>query len=635
MPSRQSVPRIRVDLPDSSPYGLSSSSTLDIKDVLGHAKLLPKLLAEDFVFGDADDALYFEGGRLQDFPSFPRGCQPPLFLLHSHRLRLPFPIRPDAFELGDFCRDEEDACPLLTAPTIPRMKMMMKEQLYVQKWVDTLVPDNPPKHIPWTCEKPATKRNWVAEGSIFPADVVKSDKSYFPDTKRFSVIADQVPHSRELCAHSEASAPIRASMESHTSAPRVRIKSADVKPGILRGESKASYTSHRIVRTPQVPSPPTLHLSGSPIGTSSTPDAPLAARRGKALSGLKLKGCIIEHLEYPDIPTAFLGSPVVWSPRVDTFPVPSFTDHERMLLDLKSKCAALGSGVSAYFQEPLRLQTELTRTSLSADEWAFTRGLATFDNSFLGSIDGQVAREIITDTSTCLPDAFSTPVKVPGSTARLGFAPRPHSTPALQSPGKRSSDPPGVPLPPRPALINPSTPPHVRGILKKVKSVRFEDLTTDESENRASPVSPAPQVSLERPSSLPVTLSSERPCTPVPNTAKPSGGRIPVKEVLGKNMKSAPGSRLPPKRAKANDKLAPIHVNVGNIPEPSKPTLATTFERPCRIAHVNENTNSAAVPRAQVKQKGVCITEIDVRRGIEGTAKSRLSTPLRNIFRFR
>ena len=135
MPSRQSVPRIRVDLPDSSPCTLSPSSTLNIKDILGQARLLPKLLAEEFVFDDADDALYFEDGRLQDFPSFPMGRQPPLFILNSHRARLPFPIRQDAFELGDFCRDEEDACPLLTAPTVPRMKLMIKEQLYVQKWV--------------------------------------------------------------------------------------------------------------------------------------------------------------------------------------------------------------------------------------------------------------------------------------------------------------------------------------------------------------------------------------------------------------------------------------------------------------------------------------------------------------------
>ncbi|KAF8141569.1 hypothetical protein EV363DRAFT_25057 [Boletus edulis] len=639
MLSRQSVPRIRVNLPDSS---LSPSSTLDIKDVSGQAKLLPKLLAEEFVFDLADDDLHLEDGRgrMQHFPSFPMGRQPPLFILNPHRARLPFPIRPNAFELGDFCRDEEDACLLLTAPTVPRMKMMIKEQLYVQKWVDKLTIDSPPKHIPWTCEKPATKKNWIAEGSIFPAESVKSDKfgteqreatqehSCITDANRLPALTDQVSHSRELCS------PPVPSTESHTPTSHVYTKSADVDPGILRGESKTSHTPRRIVRTSQALSPPSLLPSGSPLRTmSNTPDAPLAARRGKSLSGLKLKGCVIEHLEYPDIPTAFRGSPMVWSPRFDAFPVPSFTDHESMLLDLKSKCAAIGSGVSAYIQEPLGLQTESSRTSLSVDEWAFARGLATFDSNFLGSMDSQVPGEIIADTSIFLPDDSSTPMKGL-STAYVEFVPRLHSTPALQLPGNRSS-PPGVPLPPRPALMNPSTPSHVRGILKKVKSVRFEEMTIEESENGTSPVV-APRASLEHLSPLSLAVLSKRPCTPTPNTAKPSSSPAPVKEAHGRNIqkKSAPRTRLPPKRTRANERLEPTHLKVGHAPETSKPTLATTSaERPSRPVHAKENTNPAAAPQA--KQKASFISEIDVRRGIEGTTKSRLSVPLRNIFRFR
>lgn len=456
--------------------------------------------------------------------------------------------------------------------------------------------------------------------------------SRITDTNRLSVLAD-LPYSGELCAFSEASASIHVSTESHTSASHVLVKSADVDPGILRGESKTSQTLHRIVRTSPAPSPATLLPSGLPIRTTSTPpDAPLAARRGKSLSGLKLNGSVIEQLEYPDIPTAFRGSPGVWSPRFDTFPVPSFTDHQSMLLDLKSKCAALGNGVSTYIQEPL--QTEMVRASLSVDEWTFTRGLATFDDNLLGSIDSQLLREIIADTSIFLPVDSSTPAKGPSFAARLGISPRLHSTPALQSPVSRSSDPPGDPLPPRPALINPSTPPNVRGILKKVKSVRFEDTITKESQDHTSRAQ-------ERPPPPPSAISSERPCTPMPSKPKPSSGSAPIKEmsVLGRNIqekKSAPRSRLPPKRTQANGKLEPVHAGAGKAPETSKPGLATTsVERPCRIVHAKENTNPAAVPQGQAKQKGSIITETDLRRGIEGTTKSRLSTPLRNIFRFR
>lgn len=410
------------------------------------------------------------------------------------------------------------------------------------------------------------------------------------------------------------------------SASQFLVKSADVDPAVLRGDSRTSQTPHHAVRTLPAPSPPALLPSGPPVRTTSTtPDAPLAARRGKLLSGLKLKGSVIEQLEYPDIPTAFRGSPGVWSPQFDTFPIPSFTDHQSMLLDLKSKYAALGNGVSTCIQEPLHPQTEMIRTSLSVDEWAFTRGLATFDNNLSGSTDIQITREIIADASVFLLDDSPTP----SFTARLGFAHRLHSTPALQSPIGHPSDPPGDPLPPRPALISPSTPPNVRGILKKVKCVRFEDTVTKESHNHTSPAVPLPP--------LPSAVSSERPCTPMPN--KPSSVPAPVKEmpVFGRNMnipkKSAPRSRLPPKRTTGNGKL---ESSAGKTPETSKSTSATTsVERPCRNVHVKENTNPTAVPQAQAKQKGLCITETDLRRGIEGTTKSRLSTPLRNIFRFR
>jgi hypothetical protein len=70
---------------------------------------------------------------------FPHGHQPPLFVVNSHRAQLPFPIRLEVLELGDIYH-AKGAPPVLTTPTIPRMKMMIKERLYVQKWV-----------VSWTC----------------------------------------------------------------------------------------------------------------------------------------------------------------------------------------------------------------------------------------------------------------------------------------------------------------------------------------------------------------------------------------------------------------------------------------------------------------------------------------------------
>ena len=391
----------------------------------------------------------------------------------------------------------------------------------------------------------------------------------------------------------------------------VPVRSAGLDPRMLRGDSKVS----------RAPSSPTSGLS---IGaTVIKSDAPLAARRGKSLGGLILQRSVIEQLEYPDIPTAFRGSPSVWSPQFDVFPVPSFTDHQNMLSDLKLKGASLRSGVSTYNPENSYPHSEVTRTAPKVAEWTFARGPATFVN-ISGPVGDEVPKEI-PSPSVFLPDDSSTPARGLGSTARPGFVSRPHSTPTLRSPIRRSGDPPGTPLPPRPALVNPSTPPHVRGILKKVKSVRFEDMIV-KGPHETSPIICCPQTSPERPSPQHSAASTRRPCTPIPITTKSRG---PTKEmpvfVNVEETKHAPRPRPTPKRTKVNRKLESMHHNASDPLETSKSAMATSIERPCRIARIKRNTSP----------EGLSTSESDVRRGIEGTAKSRLSAPLRNIFRFR
>ncbi|KAG9313019.1 hypothetical protein JVU11DRAFT_6458 [Chiua virens] len=606
MPPRQSIPRIRVEFLDGSPRTLSPSSTLDITDILSQVKRWPKLLAEDFAFDKADNALYLEDGYLEEVPPFPMERRPTLFFLNSHRMRLLLPTRRLTFELGEYCGDEEDTRPLVTAPTIPRMKLIMKEQLYVRKWVDALTSNNPPKHIPWTCEKPATKRKSIAECSVHPPDTVNSSaerrktvqgRLRVIDTNKPLVNTDQVVHSGVF-------SPTRTSAESHASTSRVLPNPADVDSGTFRGELNLSHTPPRSVRTSQASSTPTPRSSRSKIGTvPTTPDAPLAARRGKSLGGLTLKECVIEQLEYPDIPTAFRGSPSVWSPRFDASPVPFYTDHQSMILDLRSKCAALENGTHAYVQEPLSPQEGVSLTSPGSDEWAFARGLATFDDDYSGWSDRQVPREIITDISIFLPIDSSTPAKVP-LTARSKCIPRSDLAPPLQSSIPPASGPPDLPLPPRPAIVSPLTPPYVRGILKKSKSVRFEDMITKESQDNTPPVAPPPQPPSGSPPPSLLAVPSVRSCTPMPNAAKPSSGLAPAKEVpvlseTTQEKKSVPRSRLPPKRIKVYGNIEPKHPEVGHSPETSKPTSTVTpVERPCRNLHGKENSKPAAVPQS-------------------------------------
>ncbi|KAF9218951.1 hypothetical protein BS17DRAFT_470138 [Gyrodon lividus] len=692
MPSPRTPPRIRIDLLGSS-HGLSPSFTLDIRGVLDQARGLPELLAENSrtIFNDTDD-LYSEDGLLQDAPTFPDGHQPPRFIVNSHRAQLPFPIRPEALELGDICSDEEDAPLVLTAPTIPRMNLMIKEHLYVQKWIDTLTLDDPPKHIPWTCDKPVPDRKWVSEGSIFPADIMRS----FTEQRRNAregtepVIPSKTQArdkemlcTRDLRMFREASVVLRDATGTHRWTAHMPVKSADLGLDTPRAEVEnadvgPSENLRDILGSPQIPIPSipvrTVPLIETP---SNVPDVPLAARRGKALSCLQLKDNLIEELEYPDIPTAFRGSPSVWSPQFDIrLPDQPFTDHPSMLANLRLKCAALASGLSAPLQSSEKgcqwpqsgVTPETPHTSLNSDEWGFTQQLASFENGFMGpfnesaqvslSFRGQIG-EITADASLLPPDECPRPTKGSGSNTKSERRFQPHSsTPAMECPVSNLSSPPEVPLPPRPALVNPATPPHVRGILKKAKSVRFEDAIIKEPEDQApSPVPPAPEVTPKRPSPLrqSFTAASERPLTPIPNRVKTS--TIPAKVIAVEvkppsernvpEKKSVPRPRLAPKGpiflGKANrlsglPALRPKDVNAQGTDRSFKPPSATSWvERPCQTACANkENAGSTAVPQAQRKQRWSTTTEANVSRGgLEGTPKSRLSTPLRNIFRFR
>ncbi|KIJ65620.1 hypothetical protein HYDPIDRAFT_110750 [Hydnomerulius pinastri MD-312] len=415
-------------------------------------------------------------------------------------------------------------------------------------------------------------------------------------------------------------------------------------------------------------------LIGTP-STSSTSELPLAARRGKAVSGLQLKEKLMEEMDYPDIPTAFRGSPSVWSPQFDVrLPGQPFTDHQSMLSNLRSKCAVLASGLSTPIEYPWEDQEvtpETPYTTLGSDEWAFARELASFEDDFEGLVDAppQVPQrrshwsqdeepELVADSSTFAPYECSTPVK-PAPTLQRRLRPQ-SSMPGMRSPASKSSGPPGVPLPPRPALVNPATPLHVRGILKKAKSVRFEDMLTNDLHDDQTLYSAPPTlgVALERPSPLrqSFTAASERPTTPSPNRSRPppkSSAKVTAVAVTPAQLKSpaekkpAPRPRLVPKtivpppvsKPSCLSQLPALRPRDNNVERSvllSKPAALASVERSCRVKGTEkENASPAPTPQAQRKPRWSIMNESDLRRGLEGAPKSRLSTPLRNMFRFK
>lgn len=115
----------------STPH-IVTSPTLDIREILQDAGDLPNLLNEEPIF----DSRSILPDIPRSAPPFPASShRPPIFLVHSHRAQLPFALHANALALGDICPDEDDARIILTAPTVPRMKLVIKEHLFVQKWV--------------------------------------------------------------------------------------------------------------------------------------------------------------------------------------------------------------------------------------------------------------------------------------------------------------------------------------------------------------------------------------------------------------------------------------------------------------------------------------------------------------------
>lgn len=118
-----------VHLPVSS---LPSPPSLDIAAILteeGSAFEDLELLATSLSFVDTSSD---DESNLEDVPPFPKDHRPPIFTIQDHRARVLFA------PLGYIHVDEQAARNVLSAPTIPRMNMVMKEQLFMQSWVVSL-----------------------------------------------------------------------------------------------------------------------------------------------------------------------------------------------------------------------------------------------------------------------------------------------------------------------------------------------------------------------------------------------------------------------------------------------------------------------------------------------------------------
>ncbi|KAG2132796.1 hypothetical protein DEU56DRAFT_981670 [Suillus clintonianus] len=680
--------------PPSGP-SLPSPPSLEIATVLAQAGPFDDLksLVPSFTVSTSDDE-----GDLEDVPPFPKDHQPPIFIIQGHRAQVPFAVRPGVIALGDIHADEYTARIVLSAPTIPRMNLVMKEALFMNTWVERLTPQRPPRHVPWTSDNPVPRRNWISEGSIFPAETMKSQNgkirqarvdqrilngpSKETDPQSPPCTASIIRNHRETAVISKESPGRQAGYNRwsvHVPTSAIKRETASSGPGPstpIRGQkgTRAQCSSDSPVlgscsdkTIKQLTS--TCRKSSRALPQLGSTINSLAIRRGKKVSGLQLKE--VDNMDYPDIPTAFRGSPTVWSPKFDpAVPSPNgklFTDHGSMLSSLRSQYAALTSGISTptthknkEWQDAfIDSDTDSVSSPSSSrdDEWAFENDL---DLDLQGAVDNvsptptssftpKIAPDKPRISLNFTPDRCSTPTRSP-------TLPSPQSAiPAVKVSLAPLTGPPRVPLPPRPVLISPSTPPRVKGILKKVKSVRFEDIRG--SQDVSLLVAPAPESSTvaKRPSPLrnsfmaPIdgaapAADATKPANTQPGTGptalQPKADQKPAIKKKPHMMKSKlvpKGTILSSHRMSEVPILKFVDTNVRQevppVPELNAPATSTPG-RHNRVASTEKETGQTALARA--RKRWSTMNENDLRMGVEGTApKSRLTTPLRNIFKFK
>ncbi|KIM44653.1 hypothetical protein M413DRAFT_25105 [Hebeloma cylindrosporum] len=237
---------------------------------------------------------------------------------------------------------------VITAPTPPRLKFLLKECLSISKWAETSAGWRAPGHIPWGSSEETSLTQWIPEGSVISPDNLslalwKSRGGFGEPRSRPSRLPNPI---MDLCTG-------RDSMDVELDDVMSELKSLrSLFQTPIEGDHELSepFLTSRLHNL----TVPSLVVSNShctfPIALESSRSisrfnaVPLAHRRGKKVSPLifaqqeKLK-----ELSYPGIPTAFLGSqsphtPLMEPQKFDNRPILGFED---MINNLRLQCLTM------------------------------------------------------------------------------------------------------------------------------------------------------------------------------------------------------------------------------------------------------------------------------------------------------
>ncbi|KAI0704065.1 hypothetical protein C8Q76DRAFT_753499 [Earliella scabrosa] len=353
----------------------ASTSTVDLQGIVS-AFTGDCLVSLRLSFSASDSTRSFE-----DIPPFPSSTKPLVFLndfgapiLSSHT--------PRSQEIRDVSR------PLVTLPTGPRRKAMLMEKISVHAWnlkVSTLPSSElpaPSTEIEDAADNVPDHPVWVAEGSLVTSDAfgarLRSDRS---DATRSSFNIAQV-----VTTDSNQDVTLVDPMSTSLSS-----LSASISSDVGHEDPARCNGPNPLIPTIMVSnSTAALHVSIEPPPT----DVSLAIRRGRkpppTLSLTKRTNADqkvpASRDSYPDIPSAFLGSPTCHSPTFEF----SSGDPSKYNMGLSAMCTSLKALIPPPpFSPPpppsptRKLEPEtrwgmVNSTQLpevDEDEWAFAQDL--------------------------------------------------------------------------------------------------------------------------------------------------------------------------------------------------------------------------------------------------------------------
>ncbi|KAG7094063.1 hypothetical protein E1B28_007683 [Marasmius oreades] len=331
---------------------------------------------------------------------------------------------------------EEGQMITTTIPTPPRLRTILRENLCIQRWSETIKNNcEVPGHTPWANLGNYKEIEWIPEGSIHPHDAfqaalakVRGRRDAYSSSHRKpnAVLESQEDKKRTRRTTTHGSSYRKAlvfereiTLDTGDEVKRwtLQVPALNMSPDMVDVMMELRRLNSFFKEEPDG-LPPSLMISNShsamPLSLPSTASlqsssgpTTLAVRRGnKPLPPLLTKSevpGILEVHPYPEIPTAFRGTPTSTTPKLANFqnlhssckPSGDFTD---MISTLRSQCATLQSRLSprAAHCDELETRGESSEVGLvnDEDEWSFARPLLQRYGDQIPSLDSQLTPDI-------------------------------------------------------------------------------------------------------------------------------------------------------------------------------------------------------------------------------------------------